>query len=656
MRSHSLIVQLATGLTLSGLAALSPAPAASKLGPDVFGALPQVTSVAIAPDGKRVAWGDNKNEEQRVVIVDIGAQTAARVVPLGKGAKLRRLVWSDDQTLLVIASISIPSPDKKGKNWEFFRATSVNAASGEAHMLLRDAGKGGTVQTVELVAARIDSPDTVVMSSYAYDPTMHSRQSSFYINAGLEQSGWTRSLYKVNTRTGDGKLAEEGSPYISQWALGPDGDAVAYSEWRKEDKRYVISSRTGRRWQEIYRLESGEIPTILGVEPGGASLMLLGRLAGPHRAVWRLPIHGTTVTELLAAKDADFESCDVDPYTGALTACLASGMKAEVHWVDDQARQRDVRLRRAFTDRAVESISESRDHQKVVARVQTGAIAPVFYLIDFATNRANVIGEEYPGLVDQKLGEVREYHYSARDGTDIPAYLTLPPGMNDPKNLPLVVLLHDGPASHDDAGFDWMRQFLASLGYLVFQPQFRGSTGFGNAFRDAGKKQWGGLMQDDVTDGVLALEKQGSADAHRVGIAGIGYGGYAALAGAAFNPDLYACAASINGPGDLPLLVSGQPESWSDEIGSQLDAIVAARSPARATERIHAPILLLHATDDAVVPISQSEGMAAALKRTGKNYKFVRLPGDDHWLSRAATRVEMLHQLQDFLTQYLPPG
>jgi len=109
-------------------------------------------------------------------------------------------------------------------------------------------------------------------------------------------------------------------------------------------------------------------------------------------------------------------------------------------------------------------------------------------------------------------------------------------------------------------------------------------------------------------------------------------------------------------PGDLPLLVSGQPESWSDEIGSQLDATVAARSPARATERIHAPILLLHATDDVAVPISQSEGMAAALKRTGKNYKFVRLPGDDHWLSRAATRVEMLHQLQDFLTQYLPPG
>ncbi len=654
MRRYGVFARVATGLTLSGLVAVLPAQAALNLGPDVFGALPQVTSVAVAPDGKRLAWGDNKNEEQRVVIVDIAALAATRAVPLGKGAKLRRLVWSDGQTLLIIASISIPSPDKKGKSWEFFRASSVNAATGEAHMLLPDAGKSGTVSNVELVAAQISSPDTVVMSSYAYDPTMRSRQSSFYINAGLDQSGWTRSLYRVDTRTGNGKLAEEGSPYIDQWALGPDGEAVAYSEWRKEDKRYVISARTGRHWQEIYRLESGEVPRILGVEPAG--LMLLGRLAGPHRVVWRLPIHGTGITEMLAAKDADFESCDVDPYTGALTACYASGMRADVHWVDDQARQRDARLRHAFTDRMVELISESRDHQKVVARVQTGAIAPIVYLIDFATNRANVIGEEYPGLVDQKLGEVREFHYSARDGTDIPAYLTLPPGIHDAKNLPLVVLLHDGPAMHDEGGFEWIRQFLASLGYLVMQPQFRGSDGLGDAFRDAGKNQWGGLMQDDVSDGVLALEKQGLADAHRVCIAGAGYGGYAALAGATFTPELYACAASINGPGDLPLLVSGQPESWSDQIGSQLDPTVAARSPARAAGRIRAPILLLHSADDSVVPISQSEIMAAALKRAGKNYKLVRLPGDDHWLSRAASRVEMLRQLRDFLGQNLPPG
>jgi dipeptidyl aminopeptidase/acylaminoacyl peptidase len=178
----------------------------------------------------------------------------------------------------------------------------------------------------------------------------------------------------------------------------------------------------------------------------------------------------------------------------------------------------------------------------------------VFYLVDFATGRADIAGESYPGLAGVTLGEVRFIDYAARDDVEIPAFLTLPPGLGE-KNLPLVVLPHGGPHAHDTGDFNWWTQFLATRGYAVLQPQFRGSTGYGAAHRKAGYGQWGGLMQDDVTDGVKAMIKNGLADPARICIAGASYGGYAALAGAAFTPEMYACAISVNGISDLPALL-----------------------------------------------------------------------------------------------------
>ena len=176
-------------------------------------------------------------------------------------------------------------------------------------------------------------------------------------------------------------------------------------------------------------------------------------------------------------------------------------------------------------------------------------MAPLYYLVDFRAQDRDR-RRDLSGARRAALGSIRITSFKARDGTQIPAYLTLPPG-SEGKKLPLVVLPHGGPESRDWPQFDWWSQFLATRGYAVLQPQFRGSTGFGEAFRLAGRRQWGGLMQDDVTDGVQALISDGTADPGRVCIVGASYGGYAALAGATFTPQLYHCAASINGVSDL---------------------------------------------------------------------------------------------------------
>ena len=238
----------------------------------------------------------------------------------------------------------------------------------------------------------------------------------------------------------------------------------------------------------------------------------------------------------------------------------------------------------------------------------------------------------------------------------------MPPGAAT-KDLPVVILPHGGPESRDVAEFDWLSQFLASRGYAVLQPQFRGSVGYGEKFRQAGYRQWGGLMQDDVSDGVRHLIATGVADPSRVCIVGASYGGYAALAGAAFTPELYACAVSISGVSDLPAMIGSTKKNygsdsdsvayWIDHIGPATDPNTIAKSPARSASTVRAPVLLLHGADDSVVPIQQSKAMQRALLEAGKPVTFVTLTGEDHWLSRSATRTRVLQELETFLAEHL---
>ncbi len=343
-----------------------------------------------------------------------------------------------------------------------------------------------------------------------------------------------------------------------------------------------------------------------------------------------------------------------------------SGTTAQVHWLDATAQHRQEVLDRSFPGRAVETYGWTVDGTKVLARVESPSSAPVYYLIDFTSHRADIAAEEYPALADVKLGELKQLTYKARDGTDIPAYLTVPPERAAGPG-PLIVMPHGGPNERDYPTFDWLVQFLVSRGYSVLQPQFRGSTGFGAAFERAGYRQWGGLMQDDVTDGVRAMIAQGIADPHRICIVGMSYGGYAALAGAAFTPELYACAISVNGVSDLRALlsettpqpaigahvISAASSVWRERIGSVGDRLLDTKSPIHAVAAVKAPILVIYGNSDGVVPIEQSIRMSQALKEAGKKVELVKLPDEDHWLSHTASRIQMLQAFEAFLRDNL---
>jgi len=327
---------------------------------------------------------------------------------------------------------------------------------------------------------------------------------------------------------------------------------------------------------------------------------------------------------------------------------------------------RVVGARKAFPKNIVRLVSASADFNRMIVLTQGGDDSGTFWLVDIAKKSADPIGEEYPLVKAADVGPVRMVAWHAADGLELHGVLTLPPG-SEPKSLPLVVLPHGGPEARDYPGFDWWAQAFASRGYAVFQPNFRGSDGYGVEFRNAGLGQWGRKMQTDITDGVADLGRQGIVDPKRACIVGGSYGGYAALAGVTVQQGFYRCAVADAGVSDLGDMLNysagrkGVPSAgvryWRAFMGvtstwesSQLRPL----SPAALADRADAPILLIHGKDDTVVPIAQSETMESALKSAGKPVEFVKMENEDHWLSRGETRVQMLKAAVAFVEKYNP--
>jgi dipeptidyl aminopeptidase/acylaminoacyl peptidase len=256
------------------------------------------------------------------------------------------------------------------------------------------------------------------------------------------------------------------------------------------------------------------------------------------------------------------------------------------------------------------------------------------------------------------------YTYKARDGADLSGYLTVPPGA-PATPPPLIVMPHGGPESRDDLSFDHWGQYFATRGYAVFQPNFRGSGGFGRAFAEAGYRQWGARMQDDVTDGVNALIASGKVDANRVCIVGASYGGYAALYGGAAQPDLYKCVVSVAGVSDLSQMMKWQKrvagsessryEYWTKSIGDvQADAArLVEKSPITYAASYKPPVLLFHGELDDIVPVEQSKMMEKALKKAGANVKMILYENEDHSGWTETHSREVLSEIEAFLAAHL---
>jgi dipeptidyl aminopeptidase/acylaminoacyl peptidase len=307
---------------------------------------------------------------------------------------------------------------------------------------------------------------------------------------------------------------------------------------------------------------------------------------------------------------------------------------------------------RAFVETASQDLTRS------VVRFEGDSMAPRYVLFDTAS-QPRVLGVEYPNVDDTKLSPVRRVRVAMRDGIEIDVFVT-EPAAQPAGPAKAVVMPHGGPEARDVRGFDFIAQFLAASGYAVVQPNFRGSSGYGREFLEAGRRGWGTAMHNDITDAARWAIGEKLADAGHLCIVGSSYGGYAALLGVAKEPGLYVCAVSFAGPSDLgELLFDFDKTRGPHEQQRQRDRIgwaredLDAQSPFRLADNIEAPVLLIHGKLDTRVEMDQSQQMARALRRNDTPVELVLQDKGDHFLRDQEQRIEMLREMGRFLAEHL---
>ena len=338
--------------------------------------------------------------------------------------------------------------------------------------------------------------------------------------------------------------------------------------------------------------------------------------------------------------------------------------KLRLYW-KDQAFEADHRLlqQKLGQDKQIGFGSSTTDEHLFVVSATSDVEPGETYLFDRRTKDVRLQYRVREALPREALAPMQAIRYRSSDGLEVPAYLTLPKGV-EPKSLPLLVVPHGGPWARDDWGYDPLAQFLANRGYAVLMPNFRGSTGYGKKFLDAGNDQWGEKMQDDITFGVKHLVERGTADPRRVGIMGGSYGGYATLAGVAFTPDLYRAAVSIVGPSNLITLMNSIPPYWEaarkifhermgDPTTAEGRAQLERQSPLNSASKIRTPLLVIQGANDPRVNKNESDQIVVALRDRGFAVEYIVAPDEGHGFARPVNNMASFAAAEKFLAKHL---
>ena len=520
------------GLALISFIWLAPAAMAAAAPVEAYGSLEAVSTVVINPAGERVAWVANDGKATQVTVLELATRRTLRNFVVEPGFKVRDIEWADNDRLLFAVSATLTSTRRRWPSrLELLRWLVGDVASGNMQLLLTEGNKhviGGS----QLVRRQLDRPATLIMSSMDFAPQSQGKELGSRLSGKRRDSGYLLNVFEINTLDGKSRLLDNGSgtPFTVEWLADAKGTAVARSEWNAEFGRFSVLARDGNGWKRILEVENGGDSWVAGLVDNDTAVAVVTHNGHEHSGLWSLPLDGSPAKKLIDDPQLDIEGVLRDPFDDRPLGVRFSGADQAYRWLDPAIEKRSASLARLFAGKGARIVSRSADNKRVIVRVESGSAPTTYYLVDYTTKKADIVGEEYPALLEVAHGTVRKFDYTARDDYSLFGYLTIPAGAAE-KNLPLVVLPHGGPESSDTPDFDWWSQFMASRGYAVLRPQFRGSTGLGDKHRLAGRGQWGLRMQDDVTDGVKALISQGIVDPKRVCIVGASYGGYVALAG-----------------------------------------------------------------------------------------------------------------------------
>jgi dipeptidyl aminopeptidase/acylaminoacyl peptidase len=620
-----------------------------------YGRLPAMDQVAISPDGARVAFTQSVNGKTAVVVDQLNPASVVINLP-PSDQPVRALIWADATHLLLVKSPTAPAGSGPGAAFgPSYGLQSLDLEKRKVTPLLNfpdDRQQDTRAHGASLMRTSTELPQIVTVKGHT---TVFLRGST--VDGALSAPALMSSdLVAAKDEVLDKSVASDPG---RRWIVNDQGEPIAQTRYEDRAHIWTLQIKQGGRWTDAYSSKPlAPAPQLLGPSADGASLILQLTKDDGATEYRSVSLADGKVSEPLAEYDG-LSTLIHDPATQRVIGGVKKGMEPLYVFFDPKDQAGWDAVAKSFPDEQADPVSWSRDRSKIVVRVTSARRGIAYAVVDLASRKAIQIGPAYQGITGADVADVAIAAYPAKDGQTIQAYLTLPTG-KDAKNLPLIVLAHDGPGGRDQAGFDWWAQAMASRGYAVLQPQFRGSSGFDWKLQAAGFGEFGRKMQSDLSDGVRALAAKGYIDPKRVCIVGAGYGGYAALAGATMEPGVYRCAVSVAGVSDLKKLASAKSASasaWDKYLGSKgpADPVLDQVSPARHAADASGPILLIHDVGDTVAPIDQSQGMEIALKQAGKPVEFVTLASEDHALAREATRQQMLQATLAFLEKNNPP-
>jgi dipeptidyl aminopeptidase/acylaminoacyl peptidase len=626
--------------------------------------------VAISPSGRYLACIVRQADGDAIVVEDLQAGTRKVVVGSGKkeagpqfDSRVNTVLWKTDDRLLFRLSIT----PAEGVSWSSLKLSGIRKLGNRLFALDRD-GKN-------LVRMLADNHENAL--NWAMDlgaiRSMMPRDPDHILMVVDGQGG--RSLYKVDVRSGAGEITERPNFDVIDWWIDLDGIPIVRVSVGGGTLRFYRREK-GERWKKYHSVRLRELEGQNEYEPVGASdvpdkYYVLARPEGAQRrGVYLYDLVNESFGPPLAENpqfDITSANISVDGKRVTRFCYLAHVRICETADANVNAHMKGVR--KFFKDSAnVYVYDASEDGQTLLLFVEGPSDAPAYYRYQVAARNIQLVGHVSELMADKTLPTATLVEYQGRDGTKLTGYLTRPPGAEKASGLPLVMMPHGGPEARDHLTFDPYVQFLASRGYAVFQPNFRGSDGFGRAFAESGYGEWGRKMQDDISDAVALLVAQKTADPARVCIVGASYGGYAALAGATLTPELYKCAVSIAGIADLSAFLKtrrnlhGKKSElysyWMKQIGDpDKDAErIAAVSPARHVDRIKAPILLVHGDADEIVPFAQSVQMKKLLDKSGRETELIELEDEGHSEWSEEDERQVLTAVADFLQARIGPG
>ncbi|GAB4315280.1 MAG: S9 family peptidase [Candidatus Zixiibacteriota bacterium] len=633
MKQHTQVSRFLIGVTSAILILAFAGSALAALPPlipkEVLFGNPERAQARISPDGTMMSYLAPVDNVLNVWVRTIGKEDD-RVVTNDTLRGIRTHYWAQDNKHIIY-----PQDVGGDENWHVY---SVDIDSRTTKDLTPFEGV-----RADLAAIDPNYPDQLLVTMNKRDPTVF-------------------DIFNININTGDATLVGQNPGTIVGWI--PDNDFKV---------RGAVAAAADGGFDVLVRdTQDEEFRTLLhwgpqdgdgqpyGFTPDGNGLYVADPLGSNVAVLKRIDIKTGEETTIASDPRVDVGGVMIHPTKHHVEA-VAFNYDQDRWQIIDSSLVADFEAIRRIHPGEFSIVSRDLADNTWLVAYSSDVKPTRYYSFDRNTKEGTYLFTTRPALEEYTLAPMKFVEIKSRDGLTLSSYLTLPVGI-DPANLPLVLNVHGGPWARDYWGYNPEVQWMANRGYAVLQVNYRGSTGFGKEFLHAGDKEWGRKMQDDLTDAVQWAIDQGYADPQKVAIYGGSYGGYAALAGAAFTPDLYACAVDIVGPSNILTLIESIPPYWEpmmklfyNRVGdpNTEEEMLKQRSPLFSADKIKIPMLIGQGANDPRVKQAESEQIVAALKANEAYVEYVVYPDEGHGFARPENRLDFYGKTENFLARYL---